>query len=195
MHTIDFKTDLVPEGQLLYCKSKDGYVQDSVRNGYSLNICPKKDTCIIHVFQNIAGKKTKLAVIVAYSKNPPKPMIATYINGRLVKNTTESQRINQNDSIEIRIIPDENFAVAMPKETKYAYSNIHIFCMGHQPAPYRHEFEVESPIKLRISSLDYCKTKGSNMYITFSECYRLNGLGEKIVYKSAERNFTVLIEN
>ena len=134
-------------------------------------------------------------IIRFLTKNPPKPMIATYINGRLAKNSEEVQNIKQNDSIEIRITPHADFAATMPNEVAYAYESLNIYCAGHAPAPFKHLYNLKSPIKLKVNTLNYCIINGTNMYIEFSGFHRLNSRGEKIFYKKGNKNFSVEVQN
>ncbi len=83
-------------------------------------IIPTGRKTVLNVASNTNGQIVKVGDVAYTVIPPPKPNLLIFVNGQRYDGVTPISRANP---VEVRVVPDENFARALPKDARYQIVN------------------------------------------------------------------------
>lgn len=165
-----------------FSKSTGGRVIRSAKDKREITVVPNQPKFNLEVSSNTNGQIVKLDNLTYRVVQPNKPRITLRVNGNEVNPMTP---LNRNMPVEIRLDPDRDFALAMPKDARYTASKVKLwFKEGMMPAQVIQEVSGANlqkgiDFKLNTSQLKGASS-GAKIYFEVVDLRRVNFEGKNV---------------
>lgn len=165
--------------------SDNAQVLPSKKSKKTFRVIPRGGSkkCVLNVRTNTAGQLVDLGTLEYKVIPPPRPYIRVYVNGQLYNGTSP---IPRSAKVEIKVVPDGDFATALPHEANYQILNPELKLVkglagarsiGTLPS----SRTATSPV-ITIDLSEYGRTiqPGNVLYVQLGEVIRKNSVGRNI---------------
>lgn len=145
-------------------------------------IVPKARTCKVSVSSNTNGQNIKIGDLDYKVIQPPKPSIDIRVNGQRVTGAP----VPKTSSVQVRLVPDEDFKSSLPADSRYTISTIEVKAQLSLGPPQKvNEVNVNGadatrPIAVALGTRVRQARPGTTVYIVVNDIYRVNFQNQRI---------------
>lgn len=145
-------------------------------------IVPKARTCKVSVSSNTNGQNIKIGDLDYKVIQPPKPSIDIRVNGQRVTGAP----VPKTSSVQVRLVPDEDFKSSLPADARYTISTIEVKAQLSLGPPQKvNEVNVGGadatrPIAVALGTRVRQARPGTTVYIVVNDIYRVNFANQRI---------------
>lgn len=145
-------------------------------------IVPKARTCKVSVSSNTNGQNIKIGDLDYKVIQPPKPSIDIRVNGQRVTGAP----VPKTSSVQVRLVPDEDFKSSLPADSRYTISTIEVKAQLSLGPPQKvNEVNVGGadatrPIAVALGTRVRQARPGTTVYIVVNDIYRVNFANQRI---------------
>jgi len=145
-------------------------------------IIPTGNQCVVSVANVLNGQTTKIDDVVYKVIEPPKPTIDFAINGQ---RTDGSTPVPKGSRVQVRLVPDEDFKAALPRDARYGITGINVKAQLSLGPPQTvntvgGSSDATQPITVSLGSRVQQAPSNTKIYIEIEDIYRTNFQGKRI---------------
>lgn len=145
-------------------------------------IVPKARTCKVSVSSNTNGQSIPIGTLDYKVIQPPKPSIDIRVNGQRVTGAP----VPKTSSVQVRLVPDEDFKSSLPADARYTISTIEVKAQLSLGPPQKvNEVNVGGadatrPVAVALGTRVRQARPGTTVYIVVNDIYRVNFANQRI---------------
>ncbi|MGQ9863240.1 MAG: type IX secretion system motor protein PorM/GldM [Bacteroidia bacterium] len=134
-------------------------------------------TCVLTVKTNTAGQLVELGKVEYRVVPPPRPSIKVEVDGQVYNGVSP---VSPNANVKVKIVPDRDFATALPQDARYTLSKVEILVQkglgGAQKVADIAQTKVAASPTLNVDLSDYSRgvPAGSKVYVRIGSVDRVN---------------------
>lgn len=151
----------------------DGTIQQSKESRRKWLIMPEGQKCKVSISSMTNGRSIPIGEVSYRVSEPPKPTLMLLVDGLPYDGMAS---ISDTSRIVVQVIPDEEFNLAMPSDSRYAIQSIDVMLpSGDGPPQLIHTVKggrAESGIVIPIEDLNLAS--GTQIFFKINNIYRLN---------------------
>lgn len=162
-------------------------------------IVPKARTCVVTVSSNTNGQNIKIGDLTYKVVQPPKPSIDIRINGQ----KSNGAPVPKTSTIQIALIPDEDFKSSLPQDARYTISTIDVLAQLSLGPPQKVNSvnvggqDATKPINVPLGTEVRQARPGTTVYIKINDIYRVNFRNERLAdgrFTEIEKTLSIVVK-
>jgi gliding motility-associated protein GldM len=170
-------------------KGSSAEILKSSSDKRKVTVVPSGRKCILSVSSNTNGRVIKIDDVKYNVIKPPRPEIQLIVNGKEYNGTSP---INKKSRCVVRVKPDSDFKAALPRDARYAISQVKLLSQRSLGAPTTvgsysgNGKNAEKGVNVNLGSKLKTDPPGTKIYFKLEKVYRINFKNQRVEEKFGE---------
>jgi gliding motility-associated protein GldM len=159
-----------------------------------VRVIPNGNKTVIHVKSKTGGQVIPIGSLEYFVNSPPKPTIEVRVNG---KPWDGSSPWKGGDQVQLRVVPDKEFAQSLPHDARYRIQNVEVLVKeglgAAQPIKQLGSSQVATTPEINVSliTISRGRSPGTKIYLQIDRIDRINFQNKAIEVPFSSRELTI----